>query len=359
VTTGSWTVEAADRSYFAHKAWSGSNGKTEPYFGGIRDKWNSYTLLHQKRRQIPQEDLREHSAGPPSITMAEWRGTCGWSNNDFNNMLNKLAAKVRGHSFDLGVNLAEAGKTYGTLVRNVQSVGSALLHLKHGRISAALRELGSGRRQPVRGGIRPLNARDLSGRWLETQYAFMPLISQSYEAAKALEVLTGPRVLRFRVSSAVKRKTLVYPSTGPYVNLAHWTYSQVLLCELYEDLSLARSLGLLDPLTVAWELVPYSFVVDWFLPIGSYLSAWSVIPKLNGRFLWTERAGWKQGPFISGDPVWLASIAKSKVKQEAFRMSRVPTSAIDVPRPSFRSVPEALSPRRILSAVSLIHQRLR
>lgn len=34
-------------------------------------------------------------------------------------------------------------------------------------------------------------------------------------------------------------------------------------------------LGLINPLSVAWELVPFSFVVDWFLPIGKYISSLS------------------------------------------------------------------------------------
>jgi len=34
-----------------------------------------------------------------------------------------------------------------------------------------------------------------------------------------------------------------------------------------------NQLGLLNPLSLAWELVPWSFVVDWFVPIGSALSA--------------------------------------------------------------------------------------
>jgi len=29
--------------------------------------------------------------------------------------------------------------------------------------------------------------------------------------------------------------------------------------------------GISNPLLLAWELVPYSFVVDWFLPVGNYL----------------------------------------------------------------------------------------
>lgn len=38
-----------------------------------------------------------------------------------------------------------------------------------------------------------------------------------------------------------------------------------------ETLANAASIGLLNPAQVAWELVPYSFVVDWFLPVGSFL----------------------------------------------------------------------------------------
>jgi hypothetical protein len=37
-------------------------------------------------------------------------------------------------------------------------------------------------------------------------------------------------------------------------------------------LSTASELGLTNPLAVAWELVPFSFVVDWALPIGSFLN---------------------------------------------------------------------------------------
>lgn len=36
-----------------------------------------------------------------------------------------------------------------------------------------------------------------------------------------------------------------------------------------------NQLGLLNPLSLAWELVPWSFVVDWVIPIGSTLNALS------------------------------------------------------------------------------------
>jgi hypothetical protein len=39
------------------------------------------------------------------------------------------------------------------------------------------------------------------------------------------------------------------------------------------QLATINSLGLTNPIAVAWELVPFSFAVDWFLPVGNTLSA--------------------------------------------------------------------------------------
>jgi hypothetical protein len=35
----------------------------------------------------------------------------------------------------------------------------------------------------------------------------------------------------------------------------------------------ANRLGVINPLAIAWELYPFSFVIDWFVPIGSVLTA--------------------------------------------------------------------------------------
>jgi hypothetical protein len=274
-------------------------------------------------------------------------------------LLNKLAETIRGHSFDLGVNIAEASKSYETIVSNVRTIGRSLLDLKHGDYAGALRNLGARRRGP-RGhwDTRSLDAKDLSGRWLETQYAFLPLVSQSYEAAKALEAVTGPRRLRFSAGSSTKRATLEGSDSLPNYSMPwNLTFSKRLIAELYEELSLQRSLGLVNPLEIAWEVVPYSFVVDWFLPVGSYIAAWGIIPKLVGRFLSAEKGAIKNGPII--DYTVARNYANSGCRQSKLIYSRVISSSLSVPRPEFNTVPRALSPKRLLNAVSLIHQVLR
>lgn len=360
MTTGSWTIGEAAGAFWATKAWSGADGKTEAWQGGIRAKWNNYSLTHQRRRQTPPE-VGYNAPVPPNFTIGDLRGALGWSSNDDLRLLNKLAEQVRGHSFDLGVNIAEAGKSYGTVVSNVRSIGSALLHLKKGRLGDALRDLGHGRSAPGGRRPKPLIAKDLSGRWLETQYAFMPMISQSYEAAKALEALTKPRVLTFSVGSSTKRKTIEGSDTESNYSMPNrLTYTKRLRAELYESMSTARSLGLLNPLEIAWEVVPYSFVVDWFLPIGSYISAWGMIPSLVGRFMTTERGSVENGPIGPGTGGGIGYKRFSPgLRQSRFVTARVVTSSLSIPRPTFNALPSALSPRRLLSAISLIHQRLR
>lgn len=39
------------------------------------------------------------------------------------------------------------------------------------------------------------------------------------------------------------------------------------------ELFALASLGLLNPASLAWELVPLSFVVDWIVPVGPFLEA--------------------------------------------------------------------------------------
>lgn len=353
MTSGSWTFGTSTTPLFARKSWSGGDGKTESWFGGIRSKWNNYDLLHHNHSQRGGAPI----VGPISeASIASVKTYVGWTSNDDLRLLNKLAEAVRGHSFDLGINMAEMHKTYGTVLTNLRSIGAALYDLKHGQIVSALRTLGAGQVKTHR----QLKAKDLSGRWLETQYAFLPLIDQSYQAAKAMEAISRGRSLKFSARSRTYRVTRNESSSPAGYNYpTNWTYSKKILANLYEELSLGRSLGLTNPAAIAWEVVPYSFVVDWFLPVGSYLAAWGVIPALTGRFLTIERAGAKGGVVGPGTSGTGATYVAQHKRETFFRMLRTPSSSLSVPRPTFNKLPKALSYKHLTNAVALIHQRLR
>jgi len=361
MTTGSWSLGSTSYStseLYASKSWAGGDGKYEAWLGGNRIKWNNYTMQRQKwSSKITQAGygvgaVTSHSAASASLLV-------GWKANDDLRLLSKLWENIRGHSFDLGINIAEASKTYSGIVQNLRSLGSALISLKHGRIGNAFRYLGvTGRRRSLT--TRRLNARDVSGRWLEMQYAWLPLVSDSYEAAKALAAMTGPRSFRFTASIGTKRATYdgsQNPLSYKYPVLL--TVSKRLQAELYEDISFSRGLGLTDPLSIAWEVVPYSFVVDWFLPIGTYLELWQSVPKLRGRFMTTVRIGQKAGLGKVLQPAGVPGYNGTTKSEEWFRIERTVSSSLDVPLPTFNSVPKALSPKHLLNAVALIHQALK
>lgn len=73
--------------------------------------------------------------------------------------------------------------------------------------------------------------------------------------------------------------TLTYPWSGWNVkcdlSLDYKDFCSVSLWYKLRNANLAElsSLGLLNPAEVVWERLIYSFVVDWFAPIGTWLSA--------------------------------------------------------------------------------------
>jgi hypothetical protein len=357
MTSGNWTVGSSSvnsSTLYARKVWSGADGKYETWNGGSRLKWNSYLMWHRKFTCEPIWMAHGQGNVPEGTTPDSARTAVAWNANDDLRVLDKLAQKVRGHSFDLGVNLAESTKTYRSILSNLHSLGNALIAVKHGNFSVAWRYLGVPRETQKR-----LRAKDVSGRWLEMQYGWLPLVSQSYEAAKALETLHKPRSLKFTAS--VKNGTSednrsINPSVYEY--WVRWSYGRKILANLYEDLTTARSLGMVDPRQVLWEIVPYSFVVDWFIPVGTYLSAAAIVPKLRGRFLICERGSGKHTRTVFKSGVNPALWHDCHKREDWFSTRRTPASSLPMPAPTFNSWPKALSPKRLLNGVALIHQVL-
>lgn len=125
-------------------------------------------------------------------------------------------------------------------------------------------------------------SKNVSGRWLELQYGWKPLlddISSAVETLQRYSTETWKPLCVVRTLEQAIDEELVQPADS-YVNLLRVKGKHSVRVQLWYNvtdpkLHLLAQLGLANPATVAWELIPYSFLVDWFLPVGTYLDAWT------------------------------------------------------------------------------------
>ena len=128
--------------------------------------------------------------------------------------------------------------------------------------------------------------------WLEAQYGWKPMLSDVYGATSELIDRDERFKDRYTVCCSAKDEQLVTSYSEPalttgfaslQVDKCRMTTRTRFRCYCRFDWALENpllaslsDLGITNPVEVAWELVPFSFVADWFVPIGTYLSGLDV-----------------------------------------------------------------------------------
>lgn len=122
--------------------------------------------------------------------------------------------------------------------------------------------------------------------WLELQYGWKPLLSDVHGAAEALR--QNLEDVEFKpictVKSSQKDSIDEFWRTSDVFGVTSWTaHRRKTEWKAFVRLDFVRtgipavhslaSIGLTNPLELAWELLPFSFVADWFLPVGDWLSS--------------------------------------------------------------------------------------
>lgn len=383
MTTGSETtgVFAINSHYHRARKWNGADGKYDLSLPGAPLKWNSYEvsslrfasanpnkvkLLYVPTGEISEVENNQFEAfvyGPLTSTghvsgnpFNEPVFNTYWGSNEELALLSDVVDKVKGHSFDMGVALAEVDKFAGTVLGTLKNLRYGIDDLRKLNFRRFARRFGA--RPPSRKGQRELSTRDISGRFLEMRYAWLPAIHDVYEASKAFEELSnGPRSVSFK---ARRRRSLPLDAITNYVIIPGLIeVGRTYRIQLLEELSWSASLGLNHPFSIAWERFPWSFVVDWFIPIGTYLSNLGVIPTMNARWLRTDYIRRS----VVGSPVSTVFGNTHRLlpphvncNLEIFQMRRTPLSGPpSLPLPNLRVV-GAIQGRRVQNAIALAHQ---
>lgn len=381
MTIGSWFAGTSPQGdattpFYAKKYWDGDDGKVITTRYTRTPKWNRYALGHFKYRMTNvKTGLKRKDNGAYSVVTQVAPGIANlvtssvfpessfdllFTVKDEYKLLAKLLQKVKGHSYNLGVSLAEVDKLAGTIVTTITNLSLGIRDLKRLQFAQFARRFGAG--PPSSKKVKRMQLLDISGRYLEMRYAWEPAIDDAYSACQAFEALSsGPRKQLFRAGRAVESVKNVDGNyhVGSRKAIARRSYTY----EMYEELSAARQMGLANPASIIWERIPFSFVFDWFIPVGSYLELIGQVPFMKGRWMRSDslrgiQAGWLPELVASISATYEPAPPYPMMELQTFQMRRVVSfSPPRVPTPRLQ-VHGAVQGKRILNAIALAHQLL-
>lgn len=198
----------------------------------------------------------------------------------------RLLEKIKNQKVNLAQAFQESGQTAKLVADTATRLAKSVTLLKKGNVLGALNVLGHGKPPPrIQRHLKvqsknPNVAQRVSSQWLEIQYGWKPLLSDVYGAAELCAQRTADVRLQ-KVSHTLHIKaqnTVLHGGVNdlPYLTdfaTAEYRFKMSVQFQVESDVERhMSSIGVSNPETLAWELIPFSFVADWFLPIGGYLS---------------------------------------------------------------------------------------
>lgn len=204
-----------------------------------------------------------------------------------------------GINANLAQNIAQMSQLSQLIVGNAGLIAKAMRQLKRGNISGAASTLTSGQTNSKWPGPKgnPSPSKSVASNWLQLQYGWKPLLSDIEGFFTSLGNLQGANDCVQRASSSATAKrtsSVALPLGGGDIGFKPgrtvFTVQTTTRFKIRFRVSnpgqqfLAQT-GFTNPINLFWETLPFSFVVDWFLPIGGYLeqfSAWDGLTFLGG-----------------------------------------------------------------------------
>jgi len=195
-----------------------------------------------------------------------------------------------------------------------------------------------------------LNVCHIAAAELITSYGLEPLIGDLFDSAMRLQnKLDENMVHRVMVTKKSQESFSDESPAGLAKTRSLWTRSDRAIAYVKLDANNANfTLG--NPAEIAWELVPFSFVIDWGIPIGDYLSsldALSSVTAISGTLTTkTTCYGVGVGPINDGFDVTKQGFSSYK-SHERQVLTSIPMSELPEWSPS-------MGLRRMTHALSLL-----
>ena len=253
---------------------------------------------------------------------------------------------------NLAETFAERKQTYRMVTSGLKSAIMYYRLLRRGRFGEAAKRLFN---------------ENPAAAWLTYRYGIMPLVYETYGLAKWIEdleqgsyehlrVYTKKRITRpmdYSHSSSYGGLNFVTKTKGEYTVKCRYDYRRT---GDFQYVAL-RDLGILDPQLLAWELIPYSFVADWFINIGDFLEAqfiggsWQYLSGSLSLFSEAEEVGHLENVGSNYYEAGAVNNFSNKIVHFKRDVEAAPTPQLALEPGSLIS---QLSPHRIVDLISLL-----
>jgi hypothetical protein len=202
----------------------------------------------------------------------------------YNNAYEKLRARVIGEEAQLANAILERVKTLESLHKRVVQITRFTKAVRKFQWDEAAKVLGFKRDDKSRvvnlHNLRT-SAKAFGDNWLEFHFGWEPLVG---EIGRCVELLQGdyPMLNAYGKAWQVTWQRNHFVKDGfTHVHDSQAVIKMRVATQIQitnPNLFLADQLGVVNPASVVWEAVPFSFVVDWFVNVGEFLNAWYPFP---------------------------------------------------------------------------------
>lgn len=171
-------------------------------------------------------------------------------------------------------NVRKMEKSLGILRNSDGTINHGSLKFTKNRLPPSVQKHFNAQVRKVR--IKPLKWKkgSVENTWLEYTFGWVPLVADVHEV---LKVASDPFEVQ-RSHGTASLRDIVRQSdqyANRYTECRIRTVCTAGIKITNPNVALLTQLGLGNPLAVAWDVIPFSFVVDWFFKISTYLNTYN------------------------------------------------------------------------------------
>lgn len=271
-----------------------------------------YYMLREDLTDPPMTYARCHSADQTcnlyvrygTGTVSSCFGGVQWGSPPAtDDLMLRLRSRMQEMDWNAAMTWFERKESFKMIAKRSIQLVRALRWVRRGKFRRASDVLGITLSQRAK---KRLNQRDrldqFSENWLEFRYGFTPLLSDIYGAADYFargSMLLKNQLIKLRTSQTTFELNGVHSlaSFNPWIFDGGQDYSRVRsgagvdYVIIDPEYRMLDAMGLKNPVSIMWELMPFSFVADWFTPIGKCIEEITAYAGLHfvGGYTYTLR----------------------------------------------------------------------